>query len=139
MVGEIDADGNGDIDFDGTSILATTPSYGLEIELPFLLTTTEFVAVMSRKVNTNYSAEQVRQAFRVRRPSDRSIAAVAFAFINSRNMMLEVHEDVQLGIPYPLRLPRDPPRSFVLPRSVTLGGRCLRHRVTPGTCGSITC
>lgn len=41
MVNEIDADGSGEIDFE------------------------EFVAVMSRKVNANYSSEQVRQSFKV--------------------------------------------------------------------------
>ena len=41
MVNEIDEDGNGEIDFD------------------------EFVAVMSRKVNANYTADEVKGAFRV--------------------------------------------------------------------------
>ena len=40
MVSEIDTDGNGDIDFD------------------------EFVAVMSRKVNADYSSKDVKRAFR---------------------------------------------------------------------------
>jgi|TARA_B100000795_G_C22726782_1_gene409719 calmodulin len=40
MVAEIDADGNGDIDFD------------------------EFVAVMSRKVNADYTSKDVKRAFR---------------------------------------------------------------------------
>ena len=40
MVAEIDTDGNGDIDFD------------------------EFVAVMSRKVNANYTSKDVKRAFR---------------------------------------------------------------------------
>mgnify|MGYP006099656399 CR=1 FL=1 len=40
MVAEIDTDGNGDIDFD------------------------EFVAVMSRKVNADYSSKDVKRAFR---------------------------------------------------------------------------
>ena len=40
MVAEIDADGNGDIDFD------------------------EFVAVMSRKVNADYTSKGVKRAFR---------------------------------------------------------------------------
>ena len=41
MIGEIDSDGTGDISFE------------------------EFVQVMSRKVNANYTSEQVRQSFRV--------------------------------------------------------------------------
>jgi calmodulin len=41
MIKEIDQDGNGDIDFE------------------------EFVAVMSRKVNATYTADQVKNAFRV--------------------------------------------------------------------------
>ncbi len=41
MVDEIDADGNGEIDFD------------------------EFVTVMSRKVNTSYTPAQVKAAFKV--------------------------------------------------------------------------
>lgn len=41
MISEIDSDGNGDIDFE------------------------EFVAVMSRKVNATYTADQVKQSFRV--------------------------------------------------------------------------
>merc|ERR1711879_1061613 len=41
MVSEIDENGNGEIDFD------------------------EFVQVMCRKVNTEYSAEEVRKAFKV--------------------------------------------------------------------------
>ncbi|CAE7261851.1 unnamed protein product [Symbiodinium sp. KB8] len=41
MIEEIDADGSGDIDFD------------------------EFVAVMSRKVETKYTAEEVKAAFKV--------------------------------------------------------------------------
>jgi calmodulin len=41
MLSEIDVDGNNEIDFD------------------------EFVAVMSRKVNANYSADQVKNAFKV--------------------------------------------------------------------------
>ena len=41
MILEIDEDGNGDIDFE------------------------EFVAVMSRKVNASYTADQVKSAFRV--------------------------------------------------------------------------
>jgi calmodulin len=40
MVAEIDTDGNGDIDFD------------------------EFVAVMSRKVNANYTSKDVKRAFK---------------------------------------------------------------------------
>lgn len=41
MISEIDQDGNGNIDFE------------------------EFVAVMSRKVNATYTADQVKQSFRV--------------------------------------------------------------------------
>ena len=41
MINEIDADGTGDIDFE------------------------EFVAVMSRKVNTSYTSSQVKNAFKV--------------------------------------------------------------------------
>ncbi len=42
MINEIDQDNNGEIDFE------------------------EFVAVMSRKVNANYTADQVKSAFKVR-------------------------------------------------------------------------
>lgn len=41
MISEIDSDGTGDIDFE------------------------EFVAVMSRKVNATYSADQVKQSFKI--------------------------------------------------------------------------
>ncbi len=55
MITEIDEDNNGEIDFDGSNI----------IFLLNLICYVEFVAVMSKKVNASYSADQVKNAFKV--------------------------------------------------------------------------
>ncbi|KAF0721077.1 hypothetical protein AaE_010186 [Aphanomyces astaci] len=51
MINEIDQDSNGEIDFDGESVHTWHDS--------------KFVAVMSRKVNATYSADQVKASFRM--------------------------------------------------------------------------
>ena len=70
MVDEIDSDGNGEIDFDGAP--SVRPMVAAAVCLSCLHTsalcappTTEFVTVMSRKVNTAYTPAQVKGAFKV--------------------------------------------------------------------------
>jgi calmodulin len=65
MVDEIDADGNGEIDFDGALRRHPARARGeLATSHPCLLAA-EFVTVMSRKVNTSYTPAQVKAAFKV--------------------------------------------------------------------------
>ena len=59
MIEEIDADGSGDIDFNGELHALHGARAGLFKRF------SEFVAVMSRKVETKYTADEVKAAFKV--------------------------------------------------------------------------